>query len=141
MELFTDKIQEASYSMHDVELHLTTPDGLENKYEFEGKLLGQAARIDDNDATLITSIVRIYQRKDGKFVGYTLSASKELGIIQASCTTTEELNSELLKEGLITDRIGIGSPGDPETIEINNLPDGPFSRAYETATEVYENSD
>lgn len=138
MELFTDKIQEANYSMHDVELFLVTPDGLENKYEFEGKLLGQGARIDDDDAGLITSIVRIYQREDGKFVGYVLNASKKMGIAQASCTTVKELNEELLKEGLINDRFGIGSPNDPGTIEFSNLPPGPFSRAYQTAVEVYE---
>lgn len=141
MELYTDKIQEANYSMHDVELYLVTPDGLENKYEFEGKLLGQGARIDDNDATLITEIARIYQKKDGKFVGYVLNASKGMGIIQASCTTTEELKPELLQEGLINDRIGLGAPDDPDTIKINNLPAGPFYRAYQTATQVYGRPD
>ena len=73
---------------------------LETTSEFKGRLLGQAVEIDESQTNLPQELIRIYQRKDGKFVSYMEYSDREDGVWESKMCVTDELRLAPIKRGL-----------------------------------------
>src|SRR6056297_729277 len=99
------------------QVKLTLVDGdLEITSEFEGRLLGEARYIDEEREERPQEIIRIYQRKDGKFVSYMEDSDREDGAWMSKMCVTERLTIAAIKEGLTQASYKFGK------LQIENVP-------------------
>ena len=74
--------------------------GLEITTEFEGRLLGEAIYVDEEQEEKPHEIIRIYERGDEKFVSYMEYSDREDGVWMSKMCVTKELTAAEIKKGL-----------------------------------------
>jgi len=117
--------------LNEVELTLKSED-LVTSHQFEGRLLGEASFVDEQDKELPKELIRIYQRKDGKFVSYMEYCTRDEGIFESKVCVTDELDLAEVKRGLTRKSYNFGG------LQIENVPSEILGIAVYRAVEKLE---
>ena len=91
-------------------------EGITTEYQFEGRLLGEAKFVAEDEEYSPQELIQIYQRKDGKFVGYMEYSDDKDGIWESKVYVTDELKLAEIKEGLTRESYNFGG------LQVENVP-------------------
>jgi len=117
--------------LNEVELTLKSED-LVTSHQFEGRLLGEASFVDEQDEELPKELIRIYQRRDGNFISYMEYSTKDEGIFESKVCVTDELDLAEVKRGLTRKSYNFGG------LQIENVPSEILGIAVYRAVEKLE---
>jgi len=107
-------------------------EGITTEFQFEGRLLGEAAFVAEDEENSPRELIRIYQRKDSKFVSYMEYSDEKDGIWESKVYVTDELKLSEIKKGLTRESYNFGG------LQIENVPSEILGIAVYRAVEELE---
>ena len=107
-------------------------EGITTDYHFDGRILGEAAFVAEDEEYSPQELIQIYQRKDGKFVSYMEYSDDKDGIWESKVYVSEKLKLSEIKEGLTRESYNFGG------LQIENVPSEILGIAVYRAVESLE---